>query len=173
MSDNFIVILPSDACMDSYPLNVVQRFRVNLASRMDFDENWCVALQSVIYPSSSTLSSNAVAADIVSSAANSLESNVYAPVTNATENRYSAGIHMWIYSDCVSPILVGDHYHSVLSVCPFSSTGIYSPSNLLYVPVRQGERDSISVWCANHLGEPYPFEKSGRLILILHFKRNL
>lgn len=145
MADNFIMILPSDACMDTYPLNSVTRFRVNVPSRLNFTDDWAVALQSVVFPK--------------------------ATVAIGAEN--NAGDHMWIYSDCVEPLLVGDNYHSVLAIVPFSNQGIFMPPNLLYMPVRKGDRQSISVWCANHIGNPYPFEKEGRLILILHFKRLL
>lgn len=143
MADDFIIILPSDACMETYPLNSVTRFRVNLPNRINFDERWGVALRCLIFPKS---------------------------VGNAQPGN-NAGDHMWLYADCIQPILVGDSYHSVLAIAPFSSEGIFMPPTLLYVPLKTGDRQSISVWCANHTGDPYPFEKQGRLILILHFKR--
>lgn len=173
MDENFIMILPSDSCMDTYPTNTVQRFTISVPTRLSFNENWAVALQSVIYPKSALPNNQSAIAPL--SAADDLNvqaGTVFSP-TNTTlpANLYSAGDHMWIYSDCVEPLLVGDHYHSVLSICPHLPSGIYMPVNLLYVPVRQSDRQSISVWCANHLGQPYPFDRSGRLILILHFKK--
>lgn len=167
MDESFVMILPSDSCMDSYPTNTVQRFRVHIPARLNFDENWTVALQSIIYPKSQTTPTSTF---VSSASPDSLPqpNSVFSPNREPTNN---AGDHMWIYSDCVQPLLVGDRYHSVLSICPFSTQGIFMPTNLLYMPVQQGDCQSISVWCANHIGEPYPFDKTGRLILVLHFKR--
>lgn len=144
--------------MNIYPTNTVQRFRINISSRLNFDENWSVALQSIIYPK--RLSSRSAVEQRVGD---------NSEVIQLTSN---AGDHMWIYSDSVEPLLVGDQYHSVLAVCPYAEQGIFMPPTLLYVPVRQGERHSIAVWCADHLGQPYPFDDNGRLIVVLHFKRD-
>lgn len=170
MADNFIMILPSDACIDIYPTNTVARYRVNIPARLNFEEHWVVALQSIVHPKAIVQSAlTEESSTTISDPVNEFPASPPAVVQNRIPD--NSGDHMWIYSDCVEPLLVGDHYHSVLAICPFSSQGIYTPNNLLYVPVLQGDRQSISVWCANHLGQPYPFEKAGRLIAVLHFKR--
>ena len=81
---------------------------------------------------------------------------------------------MYVYSDIVTPYLVGDVQAPLLrTIAPKGERGeLISTTfaNPYYVPVARRGFDTIQIHINNELGEPMPFT-GGKSVAVLHFKR--
>ena len=81
---------------------------------------------------------------------------------------------MYVYSDIVTPYLVGDVQAPLLrTITPKGERGeLISTTftNPYYVPVARRGFDTIQIHINNELGEPMPFT-GGKSVAVLHFKR--
>ena len=81
---------------------------------------------------------------------------------------------MYVYSDIVSPYLVGDVQTSLLRVVEMNSDRLEIVStkfdNPYYLPVARRNFDTIEININSELGTPIPFA-GGKSVAILHFKR--
>jgi hypothetical protein len=81
---------------------------------------------------------------------------------------------IYVYANIVQPQVVGNTYSSLLQIVPvqglFGDIVQYSPTKLLYVPLRSNTISSIEINLARSSGEAITFQ-TGHVIVQLHFQK--
>lgn len=78
------------------------------------------------------------------------------------------GKQLYIYTDIIQPVAVASDFISLLSVVPFTSTGLFEPQHPVFHKLIGQEIQTISIWIRDHLSRPVKF-RNGRVIILLHF----
>lgn len=183
---DFYIYLVSDGSSQVYKNNTISSFKILLPRQLRLTKSYRVCLKQIHFPTdiaettfkildptsyhASLLPvklSNDFGANII------VDDNALAePPSESDQDHRSTltnfGKQLYVYTDIIQPVAVASDYIPLLSVIPFTSTGLFEPQHPVFHKLIGQEIQTISIWIRDHLARPVRFQ-NGRVIILLHF----